>query len=122
VVACQNALDFALPMWQYNAMQQSPLEQQALAVIRSRRVSALGLAAALGVSPRTAARAIAALRMRGHRVTTVRDGRRWYYAVPGDHGRSKPDPLLGLVGFVRTGVRDGAVNHDHYLYGAPKQR
>ena len=87
-----------------------------------RRVSALGLAAALDVSPRTAARAIAALRKRGHRVTTVREGRRRHYAVPGDQARSKPDPLLGLVGFVRTGVRDGAVNHDHYLYGAPKKR
>jgi biotin operon repressor len=103
-------------------MEQSSLEQQALAVIRSRRVSAPGLAAALGVSPRTAARAIAALRTRGHRVTTVRDGRRWYYALPGDQAHAKPDPLLGLVGFVRTGIRDGAVNHDHYLYGAAKKR
>jgi hypothetical protein len=52
----------------------------------------------------------------------VRDGRRWYYALPGDQAHAKPDPLLGLLGFVRTGIRDGAVNHDHYLYGAAKKR
>jgi hypothetical protein len=34
------------------------------------------------------------------------------------------DPLERLIGLVRdpTGPDDVAENHDHYLYGAPKQR
>jgi metal-responsive CopG/Arc/MetJ family transcriptional regulator len=33
------------------------------------------------------------------------------------------DPWLGLVGMVgeADGPGDAAVNHDHYLYGAPKR-
>jgi biotin operon repressor len=103
-------------------MQSDSLEDQALAVIRARRVSAHGLAAALGVSRRSAARAIAALRARGHSVSSVRDGRRWFYTLPGAPTLRGADPLLDLVGFVRTGVRDGAINHDRYLYGLPKKR
>ena len=30
------------------------------------------------------------------------------------------DPLTKLVGFVKGGPRDGAVEHDHYIYGVPK--
>jgi biotin operon repressor len=103
-------------------MELESLEEQALAVIRARRVSAHSLAAALGVSRRTAARAVAALRARGHRVSSVRDGRRWYYTLPNAVPQRGADPLLGLVGFVRTGLRDGAVNHDRVLYGFSKRR
>ena len=100
-------------------MAQLQLEDRALALIRSRRVSAHGLASALGVSARTAARAVATLRTRGHRVASIRDGRRWYYVLPGVD--TEKDPLLGLVGFTCTKLEDGAVNHDHYLYGFPKK-
>ena len=38
--------------------------------------------------------------------------------------RSVEDPLLRLIGLVDDpdGPTDVAVNHDHYLYGAPKER
>jgi hypothetical protein len=35
-------------------------------------------------------------------------------ARPEDH------PLWGIVGIGKAGVTDGSVNHDYYLYGAPK--
>jgi biotin operon repressor len=104
-------------------MEPGPLEERALAIIRARRVSAQGLAMALGVSQRTAARAVAALRTRGLRVSSVREGRRWYYTLPEPDASTppRPDSLLELVGFVRTGLRDGARNHDHYLSGMSKK-
>jgi biotin operon repressor len=102
-------------------MELESLEEKALAVIKTRRVSAHSLAAALGVSRRTAARAVALLRSRGHRVSSVREGRRWYYTLPNAIPQSQTDPLLGLVGFVRTGLRDGALNHDRLLYGPSKK-
>lgn len=93
---------------------------KALEIIRSGRVSGAGLAARLRVSWRTAARLVATLRRQGHRISSVRQGRRWWYQV----GNGAFDPcdtrLLKLSGFVRTGLRDGSVNHDHYLYGVPK--
>lgn len=35
--------------------------------------------------------------------------------------KSGKDRWAGLIGICRSGVRDGAVNHDHYLYGAPRK-
>lgn len=32
------------------------------------------------------------------------------------------DPLLGLIGIGEGGPPDGAVNHDAYLYGAPREK
>jgi hypothetical protein len=46
-----------------------------------------------------------------------------YGSRPGLSGRSPKagrNPWAGLIGIGRSGVRDGAVNHDHYLYEVPK--
>ncbi len=32
------------------------------------------------------------------------------------------DPLLKAIGFCKADVDDLSVNHDHYLYGAPKRK
>jgi len=34
---------------------------------------------------------------------------------------SSADPLWGIVGLGRSGVRDVSVQVDHYLYGSPKR-
>ena len=31
------------------------------------------------------------------------------------------NPLLGIIGIGKSGITDGSVNHDYYLYGAPKE-
>ncbi len=31
-------------------------------------------------------------------------------------------PLDGIIGIAAKGRKDGAINHDYYLYGAPKKR
>jgi Arc/MetJ-type ribon-helix-helix transcriptional regulator len=31
------------------------------------------------------------------------------------------DPFFKAVGFIKSGVTDMSVNHDHYLYGVPKK-
>lgn len=31
------------------------------------------------------------------------------------------DPLFKAVGFIKSGVTDMSINHDHYLYGMPKK-
>ncbi len=31
------------------------------------------------------------------------------------------DPIFKAAGFIKSGVTDLAVNHDHYLYGMPKK-
>ncbi len=96
---------------------------KALELIRRGRVSAAGLGAALGVSWRTTIRLISRLRRQGYRITAVREGRRWWYRLEnGADLRQPDDPLLGLAGMVGTGLRDGSVHHDHYLYGAPRKR
>ena len=33
----------------------------------------------------------------------------------------KDDPINKLVGAFASGISDGAVNHDHYIYGVPKK-
>ncbi len=96
---------------------------RALDAIRTKSLSTAGLAGVLGVSWRTAARLISRLRSEGHRILSVREGRSAAYLLEGSgrHGRSR-DPLLALAGIASTGLRDGSVNHDHYLYGLPKKR
>jgi predicted transcriptional regulator len=32
------------------------------------------------------------------------------------------DPIFKLAGIMESGAGDLSVNHDHYLYGAPKKR
>ncbi|MBI2767437.1 MAG: CopG family transcriptional regulator [Chloroflexi bacterium] len=32
------------------------------------------------------------------------------------------DPFLSLIGFIASEEGDLAINHDHYLYGAPKKQ
>ena len=34
----------------------------------------------------------------------------------------KDDPIWKLAGICRSGIRDSSVNHDSYLYGAPKRK
>ena len=38
------------------------------------------------------------------------------------NGGSRRDPWSGLIGICRSGVRDGAVEHDRYLYGPVRRR
>ncbi len=47
--------------------------------------------------------------------------RRYLEGLPGV-SEEEADPLAGLIGLVDDpeGPDDVAVNHDHYLYGAPK--
>jgi predicted DNA-binding antitoxin AbrB/MazE fold protein len=33
-----------------------------------------------------------------------------------------PDPLADVIGIGSSGRRDGADNHDHYIYGTRKRR
>ncbi len=42
----------------------------------------------------------------------------------GNEARTSADPLERLIGLVEdeNGAKDMAVNHDHYLYGAPRDR
>lgn len=35
-------------------------------------------------------------------------------------GSSEADPIAELIGFIEGEAGDEALNHDHYLYGAPK--
>lgn len=34
----------------------------------------------------------------------------------------KENPLRKLIGLFTDGPKDSSVNHDHYLYGAPKKK
>ena len=49
----------------------------------------------------------------------VREALRRYL---GEEAKHSDDPLVRLIGLVdeEAGPDDVAVNHDHYLYGAPK--
>jgi hypothetical protein len=51
----------------------------------------------------------------------IREALQRYLASSGDSG---DDPLERLIGLVadETGPDDVAEEHDHYLYGAPKER
>lgn len=48
----------------------------------------------------------------------VRDAAAEYLARR--EGAGEIDPLLALIGIGHGGPDDGALNHDHYLYGAPR--
>ena len=37
-------------------------------------------------------------------------------------GGEDPDLLEGVIGIGKSGRKDGADNHDHYIYGTPKRR
>jgi hypothetical protein len=37
--------------------------------------------------------------------------------VDGDY-----DPLDAVIGIGKSGLKDGAEEHDHYIYGTPKRR
>ena len=50
----------------------------------------------------------------------IREAVRRYLAGV-DHPRSE-DPFLAIAGSVSGRAKDGALNHDHYLYGAPPER
>jgi len=32
------------------------------------------------------------------------------------------DPIWQIVGTVESGITDGSINHDHYIYGTPKKQ
>ncbi len=51
----------------------------------------------------------------------IREALRRYLAPGGDHDDDPFDRLIGLVA-DETGPDDVAEEHDHYLYGAPKER
>ncbi len=36
-------------------------------------------------------------------------------------GSMKDHPLAGIIGIGKSEVTDGSVNHDFYLYGAPRE-
>jgi hypothetical protein len=80
------------------------------------------LAAALGVSTATASRLIRRMRKRGHRIVSMKEGRRWFFRVDVDERVRKDDPFLKLRGFIR-GVRwprGRSLNEviDETLYGS----
>ena len=31
------------------------------------------------------------------------------------------DPIMEVIGLCRSGPKDGAEQHDHYIYGSPKR-
>ncbi|MGH2727860.1 MAG: CopG family transcriptional regulator [Actinomycetota bacterium] len=49
----------------------------------------------------------------------VRDAAAEYLSRHADGDET--DPLLALIGIGRSASEDGALNHDHYLYGALKE-
>ncbi len=42
--------------------------------------------------------------------------------IPKDPRVQEDDPILGIIGTCNTGITDGSVNHDFYLYGAPRRQ
>ncbi|MBL7075115.1 hypothetical protein ISS37_07750 [candidate division KSB1 bacterium] len=43
-------------------------------------------------------------------------------AKEGQHILAEDDPIWNIVGMANSGITDGSINHDHYLYGAPKKK
>jgi predicted DNA-binding antitoxin AbrB/MazE fold protein len=43
-------------------------------------------------------------------------------ALPPDGPSQQSQELLKLAGIVKSGRKDGSVNHDHYIYGIPKRK
>jgi biotin operon repressor len=84
--------------------------EEAYVHLTSRRHTTLSLARALGVSPATAFRVVKALRRRGLRIESMKEGPRWYFAVVEDESLAKSwekDPLLGKIGFIKGASRRG---------------
>ena len=52
----------------------------------------------------------------------VPEGAEVQVTIPEAADSSLPERLASFVGSVRSGVGDLADNHDHYLYGVPKQK
>src|SRR6478672_2123242 len=54
----------------------------------------------------------------------VREAVAEYLSGPGrdERMREREDPVDRLIGAAPGGPRDEALNHDHYLYGWPKER
>jgi plasmid stability protein len=50
----------------------------------------------------------------------IREAVRRYLA--GREHAGQEDPFLAIAGSVAGRAKDGALNHDHYLYGAPRER
>ena len=94
-----------------------PLEENALSLIRTKRLNTASLALALGVSWRTAARAVQRLRGRGVRILTIREGRSVHYQPVNGAPSRGGDPLLSCSGFIGIDIRDGAERLDRHLYG-----
>lgn len=96
------------------------LPRRALFVIRHRAVSTKGLAAALGVSTATAARAIAALRKSGVTVRSVRGRSGWFYELADDAAerrrRWRASRLRRLAGFIVGPNRRAGKLEDAQIY------
>jgi hypothetical protein len=55
----------------------------------------------------------------------IREALRRYIAGTGAVRRTAkgaPDPLLEVIGMVDSGLADGSVEHDHYIYGTPRRK
>jgi len=76
-----------------------------LLLVSAKKLTLVGLAAEMGVSRATAARALRELRRRGERIACTRDGHGWYYEVKGrsaDRPLWQADPLAQLCGFASS--------------------
>src|SRR5438034_5531754 len=77
--------------------------QHAYIHLTSRRHSTSTLAAALGVSPATALRLVKALRRRGHRIVSVREKSKRFFAVRWEDDQAlERDPLIRARGTIRV--------------------
>lgn len=101
----------------------SPL-QEAYIHLTSRRHSTSTLAAAMRISTATAFRLIQALRRKGHRIVSMKEGARWFFVL---EDKSDPelrnDPLVRARGLIRSlrRPRGKPLNDaiDEELYGNP---
>lgn len=83
------------------------------------RHSTKSLARALGLSIATAFRVVKALRRRGLRIESMKEGREWFFSIQEDDALEatwKHDPLLRLIGAARGPGRRGKTV-DEAVYG-----
>lgn len=51
----------------------------------------------------------------------VREALAQYLPENKSSASKKDDPIQGIIGICKDGPRDGAKNHDYYLYGKEKE-
>lgn len=52
----------------------------------------------------------------------IREAMEQYLRKSAHKSLKKENPLKKLIGLFPDGPKDGSVNHDHYLYGAPEKK